>query len=231
MSTTTVNNPATGSAGNAPGTDTITSALGGGAGSISDLFITLLVAQIKNQNPLEPTDPAAFVGQLTQLSQMEALQSLSNQGSNQTSALASLQVMTLGGQVGSRVTVQTSQVQLTDTPVDIGFTLDNQSTKTTLVLTSAGGQKHSVELGTKAAGYVSATVDPAALGLAPGTYTLAVTTSSGETPATQVQGLLSNVQINSSGAALAQVSGVGQVLASNITGFNGRPSTPSTVPN
>ena len=227
MATTTVNNPTTGSAANATGTDAISSALGGGAGSISDLFITLLVAQIKNQNPLEPTDPAAFVGQLTQLSQMEALQSLANQGGNQTSALASLQVMTLGGQVGSLVSVQTSQVQLADTPVQVGFTLGSPSTKTTLVLTGADGQKHNVELGTKAAGYVSTAVDPTALGLPAGTYTLAVTTSSGETPATQVQGLLTNVQINSSGAALAQVSGVGQTLASNITGFNGRPATAS----
>lgn len=223
--TTTVNNQTTGNkTGNNP--DAISSALGGG-GSVSDLFIKLLVAQIKNQNPLEPTDPAAFVGQLTQLSQMEALQALAGQGSNQTSALASLQVMTLGGQVGSQVTVQSSQVQLADTPVDVGFTLTSPSTKTTLTLTSATGDKKTIELGTRAAGHVATSLDPAALGLAPGTYTMSVTTSGGETPATQVTGLLSNVQINSAGAALAQVSGVGQILASNITGFNGRPATTS----
>lgn len=223
--TTTVNNQTTGNT-NASNTDAISSALGGG-GSVSDLFIKLLVAQIKNQNPLEPTDPAAFVGQLTQLSQMEALQALAGQGSNQTSALASLQVMTLGGQVGSQVTVASSQVQLADMPVDVGFTLASPSTKTTLTLTSATGDKKTIELGTRPAGHVGTSLDPAALGLAPGTYTMSVTTSSGETPATQVTGVLSNVQINSAGAALAQVSGVGQILASNITGFNGRPATPS----
>ncbi|WP_326536793.1 flagellar hook capping FlgD N-terminal domain-containing protein [Pseudorhodoferax sp.] len=224
MTTTSVTNQTT--SGTAAGSsDAISTALGGGSGSVSDLFIKLLVAQIKNQDPLEPTDPAEFVGQLTQLSQMEALQALAGQGSSQTAALASLQVMTLGGQVGSQVTVQSNQVQLDGMPVDVGFTLASPSTKTTLVLTSAGGQKTTVELGTQPAGHVGTTLDPAKLGLAAGTYTMSVTTSSGETPATQVTGVLSNVQINSAGAAMAQVSGVGQILAANITGFNGRPVT------
>ena len=50
-------------------------------GEVSKLFTTLLVAQIRNQNPLEPQDPSEFVGQMTQLSQMEALQMLARQGS------------------------------------------------------------------------------------------------------------------------------------------------------
>lgn len=36
-------------------------------------FLKLLVAQIKNQNPLTPTDPVQFVGQLTQYSELEQL--------------------------------------------------------------------------------------------------------------------------------------------------------------
>jgi len=36
-------------------------------------FLQLLVAQIKNQNPLNPTDPTQFVGQLTSYSQLEQL--------------------------------------------------------------------------------------------------------------------------------------------------------------
>ena len=34
-------------------------------------FLTLLVAQIKNQNPLNPTDSVQFLTQLTQYSQLE----------------------------------------------------------------------------------------------------------------------------------------------------------------
>ena len=36
-------------------------------------FLQLLVAQIKNQDPLNPTDSMQFVGQLVQFSQLEQL--------------------------------------------------------------------------------------------------------------------------------------------------------------
>lgn len=41
--------------------------------SLSDksTFLKLLVAQIKNQNPLKPTDSVQFLAQLTQYSQLE----------------------------------------------------------------------------------------------------------------------------------------------------------------
>jgi flagellar hook assembly protein FlgD len=42
-------------------------------------FLGLLVAQIKNQDPLNPTDSIQFVGQLVQFSQLEQLLSI-NQG-------------------------------------------------------------------------------------------------------------------------------------------------------
>jgi len=42
-------------------------------------FLNLLVAQIKNQDPLNPTDSIQFVGQLVQFSQLEQLLGI-NQG-------------------------------------------------------------------------------------------------------------------------------------------------------
>jgi flagellar basal-body rod modification protein FlgD len=35
------------------------------------MFLNLLVAQIQNQDPLNPTDSAQFVSQLTQISELE----------------------------------------------------------------------------------------------------------------------------------------------------------------
>ena len=37
------------------------------------MFLKLLVAQIQNQNPLDPQDPTQFLGQLTQYSMLEQL--------------------------------------------------------------------------------------------------------------------------------------------------------------
>ena len=38
-----------------------------------DMFLRLLVAQIQNQDPLNPMDPTEFVSQLAQFSSMEQL--------------------------------------------------------------------------------------------------------------------------------------------------------------
>ncbi len=38
-----------------------------------DTFLKLLVAQLKNQDPTNPTDSTQFVGQLTQYSELEQL--------------------------------------------------------------------------------------------------------------------------------------------------------------
>src|SRR5579864_9752386 len=42
-------------------------------------FLKLLTAQIKNQNPLNPSDPTQFIGQLVSFSQLEQLLGI-NQG-------------------------------------------------------------------------------------------------------------------------------------------------------
>jgi flagellar basal-body rod modification protein FlgD len=47
-----------------PATDPLTS---------KETFLKLLVAQIKNQDPTNPTDATQFVGQLTQYSELEQL--------------------------------------------------------------------------------------------------------------------------------------------------------------
>ena len=42
----------------------------------NDAFLQLLVAQIKNQNPLDPADGVEFLTQLTQFSQLEQTMSI-----------------------------------------------------------------------------------------------------------------------------------------------------------
>ncbi|MFB3826438.1 MAG: flagellar hook assembly protein FlgD [Bryobacteraceae bacterium] len=41
-----------------------------------EMFLKLLVAQIKNQNPLDPADGAEFVAQLAQFSELEQMISI-----------------------------------------------------------------------------------------------------------------------------------------------------------
>jgi flagellar basal-body rod modification protein FlgD len=188
----------------------------------SDLFTKLLVAQIRNQNPLEPSDPSEFVNQLTQLSQMESMQALTRHSAASASMIESLQVIALGAQVGSQVTVRTDRVTLGSEPVGGGFTLDSASAQTTLVLTGADGVEHALPLGTRQPGEVNFHIDPAAMGLPPGTYSLAVKTDS-EASGLQIESQLAGVKLSPSGSVVLRVAHVGEVAPESITQFNGRP--------
>lgn len=64
-------------------------------------FLQLLVAQLKNQNPLNPTDPAAFVAQTAQLTMVQALQGLQTT-TNQTNQ--EIGVMAASSMLGKTVT-------------------------------------------------------------------------------------------------------------------------------
>jgi flagellar basal-body rod modification protein FlgD len=193
-----------------------------GVSAEQDMFTKLLVAQIKNQDPLAPSDPAQFVQQLTQLAQTEALQNLSGLTSANASVLQSMQVLALGAQVGSDVMVNADKVELDSSKVKGEITLAASSTKTTLVLTSAGGKEHKIELGSQAPGSVPFSVDPTALGLPPGTYKMKVVTSTGEEPPVDVAGRLNSVRLGAGGAIVLNVANVGEVAPGAITAFNGK---------
>lgn len=192
-------------------------------GDMTQLFTKLLIAQIKNQNPLEPTDPSQFVSQLTQLSQVESMQQMVAQTNASASMLESMQVMALGAQVGSNVTAVSDQVVVGDSLIPGRFTLESASSSTTVVLEDSTGQQRRIQLGTRSPGEVNFEIDPEALGLAPGTYSMRVETATEETPAIEVQGTLQSVRISATDGAVLQVSSLGSISASAITAFNGRP--------
>jgi len=197
---------------------------GNTAAQTQDMFTKLLVAQIKNQDPLSPTDPSQFVNQLTQLSQTESLQNLSTLTSSNASVLQSMQVLSLGAQVGSDLMVTSDSVSLGTDKVSGQIEQANASTQTILTLTGIDGSTHKINLGAQGAGPVSFTLDPVALGLAPGSYKLSAVTDTQETPAIDVAGRLNSVRLSSNGIVL-NVANVGDTSPSYITAFNGKSAT------
>jgi flagellar basal-body rod modification protein FlgD len=185
-----------------------------------DMFTKLLVAQIQNQDPLAPQDPTTYVNQLSQLSQTESLQNLNNSTSASASVLQSLQTLALGGQVGSTVSVATDTVNLDGSKLSGTIQLGGNSNGTSLVLTGNDGQAHKIDLG-PGSGAQAFSIDPAALGLAPGQYTIQAVPSDGSAPAVEISGRLNSVRVTSAGAVL-QVANIGEVNPSSITGFNGK---------
>ena len=222
MSTATVANT---SAANGSSAGSATSQLIGSNGSITSMFTTLLVAQIKNQDPLSPTDPSQMVSQLTQLSQMEALQSLATQGSTNAGLLSSLQTLTLGSQVGATVQVQASQLTLDGSAVKTHFTLPGNSAKVQMVLTGSDGRETRVELGAGSIGVNDYTLDPAALSLANGSYQVRIENESGQRLAIEVEAAISGVRLTTAGQAVVQLGSLGEFDPGVITQFKGRVST------
>jgi flagellar basal-body rod modification protein FlgD len=105
-----------------------------------DDFLKLLITQLKNQDPLKPTDNTEFVSQLAQFSQLE-------QSAKQAELLqqsldaqtASLQ-FTLLPMVGRTVTIGQPLVQLGDGPAAFGYTLDKNATKVLVSIQDHQGQ-------------------------------------------------------------------------------------------
>lgn len=67
-----------GSSANTGGTGTPNSAGLGSTAPSEEVFLTLLVSQLKNQDPLNPSDSTQFVTQLAQFSQLEQVIGIRN---------------------------------------------------------------------------------------------------------------------------------------------------------
>lgn len=201
-------------------TDAISQALGGS--ELGQMFTKLLVAQVKYQNPLEPTDSSAFISQLSQLSQTESLQGLTAQMKAQSSILDSLQTMQLGGQVGSTVVVATDSVQLGGEPQQALVNL-SAGADLTLTLTDSTGKKTTVPLGQQQPGDVPLAIDPQKLGLPAGRYQVAVRDADGRGYPVEVAGRLNSVRMTTAGVVALQVQGVGEIQPAQVSRFLGQP--------
>lgn len=69
----------------------------------ADQFITLMLAQIKNQDPLKPLEPAEFLGQLAQFSTVTGIQEMGSSVSDLVGSMRSSQALSGANLVGRDV--------------------------------------------------------------------------------------------------------------------------------
>ncbi|EKO3991304.1 flagellar hook assembly protein FlgD, partial [Vibrio fluvialis] len=65
--------------------------------SLQNEFISLMVAQIQNQDPLNPLDGTEYVGQLAQFSQVQSMENMSSLMQNSMVLLDNMQVLSTAG--------------------------------------------------------------------------------------------------------------------------------------
>lgn len=106
ISNTTARNQSTDNSGSA--------VLGNGSSAeeMSTMFLELLVAQISNQNPLQPMDGTAYVSQLAEFSNVESLQSIKKNTGASLDHNSSMLVLEATNLVGETVAVPADVIAL-----------------------------------------------------------------------------------------------------------------------
>jgi len=142
-------------------------------------FLNLLVAQLKNQDPLKPMDSSSFVAELAQFSQLE-------QSSNQSALLQkSLDAQNVSLQysllplIGRGVSIQGAVIQLGTTPATLNYSLGQDAASVSLSILNASNQVvRAGTLGPQGAGAQQLTwdgQDQNGTTMPPGIYTYAIT--------------------------------------------------------
>ena len=75
-------------------------------------FLSLMITQLKNQDPFKPLDPSQYVGQLAQFSSVTGLKEINTSISDLTTSLRGNQVLDGASMIGRTVVATGSQVYL-----------------------------------------------------------------------------------------------------------------------
>src|SRR5574343_963845 len=89
----------------------------------SDRFLKLLVAQMKNQDPLNPMDNAQMTSQMAQISTVSGLEKLNGTTAALGTQFTQLQAMQGAALVGHDVAVEGDKLRISDGTGDGGFEL------------------------------------------------------------------------------------------------------------
>ena len=121
----------------------------------TDKFMTLLVTQLKNQDPLNPLDNAQVTSQLAQLSTVTGVNKLNATLETLKSSYQSSEAMQATNLIGHGVLVEGKDVQLSGGKSILGVELATPADKVQLVVTDANGKEVAViDMGPQEAGIV-----------------------------------------------------------------------------
>jgi flagellar basal-body rod modification protein FlgD len=123
-----------------------------------DEFLKLMIAELNNQNPLEPQDNGEFIAQLAQFSTVEGLDKLNNTTENMSDGMRSSQALQASSLVGQSVIVEGNEMGLLLNKgiVSSYSELPESTTDLKVSIQNADGQLlEQISLGNHAAGEMS----------------------------------------------------------------------------
>ncbi|MBZ5755673.1 flagellar hook assembly protein FlgD [Pseudomonas sp. S5(2021)] len=188
-------------------------------------FLELLVAQLNNQNPLEPQENGDFIAQLAQFSTVEGVEKLNSSMETILSGYQSSQALQASSLVGRKVIVPTSKavVDTSETFKASAVLPDSSSNVYVNVYNSSGTAVSRINLGAQQAGNVAFMWDGKdASGnlLPPGTYRFeAQATYAGEAKGlnTLLPANVDSVTLGQNGGELMlNLAGIGSIALSQV---------------
>ncbi|OGR30926.1 MAG: flagellar hook capping protein [Desulfuromonadaceae bacterium GWB2_53_15] len=130
-------------------------------GMNKDDFLKLFIEQLKNQDPLKPTDASQMLSQLSQLTQVEQAYNTNTNLTNLLAAQNSTNTMTSVSFIGKTVKANGNSASFDGaSPTSLQFNLSVPTDSASVAITDAAGRAvRTVTLGTQAAGDGSLTWD------------------------------------------------------------------------
>ncbi|MBN7769268.1 flagellar hook assembly protein FlgD [Marinobacter daepoensis] len=193
-----------------------------------DAFMELMLAQLKNQNPLEPQDNGDFIAQLAQFSSLEEMQNLSSRVDDVVGQFRSSQALQASAMVGKTV-LAPSQVGILGDEGEVTGTIQVPASTGGLslsVMNQSGELVRQIDMGGSQAGVVSFKWDGQdgnGNDLPPGPYTIVAKGSypSGmEQLPTMVSANVDSVSLGKNGFITLNLAGMGSIPLSEVRQIN-----------
>ncbi len=189
-------------------------------------FLTLMLAQLKNQDPTSPVDSNTFLTQLAQLSEVQGITQLNTSFSTLSNSLVSSQALQASSLLGHQAMVASSTATLAASGATVTGAVGVPQTSSQVVLNisnSSGVLVQQINLGAQPAGIANFTWN-GTLGngsQAPaGQYSLSAQVagvSSGTAVGTYVNGTVESVTMGAGASGLTlNVAGLGSVPFSSV---------------
>jgi flagellar basal-body rod modification protein FlgD len=184
-----------------------------------DTFLELMIAQLKNQDPLKPTESGEFLSQIAQFSTVSGIQQLQGSFSSVAAALQSNQALQASTLVGRTVlTARDTAALEPGTAVRGAFELPAAAANVAVEVYDGAGQRlKRLELGNQRAGLVNFTwngLDEAGAALPAGTYRFKAQAQIGEETraiGTYLPGKVESVSLRAGAAPFLKVTHLGTV--------------------
>lgn len=200
-----------------------TTALGGATSGLetpdgaAERFLTLLVTQLRNQDPLNPLDNAQITSQLAQLSTVSGINKLNDTLSSLSASMDAREYLQSASLVGRTVITTGNKVTLADGKATGAFELASSADSVTVAIADAAGKElRRIELGAAPSGVTSFSwdgLDGTGAAVKGGTYTISVTASSGgkSVAATPLAAGVVTGLVPGAGGGSLNVGGIGRV--------------------